>query len=94
MEATRKFNVANMEIDRNYCYELRRRKTKAFEYGNGEYGNGSEVMVIEDDCLLTVVDTRNDKVVMRDFTAWCKEWLADNLIPGYELVITEIQPNA
>lgn len=85
MEATRKFNVTNVEIDRNYCYEFRRRKTSAFEYGNG-----SEVMVIEDDCLLTVVDTRNDKAVMCDFTAWCKEWLVNNLSPDCTLVFTDI----
>ena len=77
MEATRKFNVTDMEIDRNYCYEFRRRKTSTLGYGNG-----SEVMVIEDDCLLTVVDTRDDKAVMGDFTAWCKEWLVNNLISG------------
>ena len=81
MEATRKFNVTDMEIDRNYCYEFRRRKTSA-----SEYGNCSEVMVIEDDCLLVTIDTRFDMAVMHDFAAWCKEWLVNNLISGCKFV--------
>lgn len=85
MHAVRKFNVTFNEPKFNAVYEFERCKSGAFAYGNG-----SAVVVERNGKEHAFLDTRYNSAVMGDFTAWCKEWLIDNLNPDYEPVITEI----
>lgn len=54
------------------------------------YGNQTSVTVHENDRFLGIVDTRYDNSVLKDFGAWCVDYLKSYIDPKYEPQITEV----
>lgn len=79
MEATRIYEVKFNEPEYNATYTFRRTKSGAFEYGNR-----STVIVYRNDKVKEYIDTRYDQLVMKDFTAWCENYLQNAFNPDFE----------
>lgn len=54
------------------------------------YGNQTSVTVHEGERFLGIVDTRYDYNVLKDFDAWCIDYLKSYIDPKYEPCITEV----
>lgn len=79
METTRTYEVKFNEPKFNATYTFVRTKSGAFQYGNQ-----STVIVYRNTEVKEYIDTRYDKLVMKDFTAWCEDYLRSAFNPDYE----------
>lgn len=82
-------------ITKRYEVQLKNHKPVTFELQRGPsgafaYGNQTSVTVHEDDRLLGIIDTRYDHDVMKDFGAWCIDYLKSYIDPAYEPQFNEI----
>ena len=79
MKTARIYEVKFNEPKFNATYTFIRQKSGAFAYGNQ-----SMVVVYCNDKVKETIDTRYDKLVMKDFTAWCEDYLKTAFNPDYE----------
>lgn len=79
METARIYEVKFNKPEYDATYTFVRQKSGAFAYGNQ-----SCVIVYRNDKVQDCIDTRYDKMVMEDFTAWCEEYLKSAFNPDYE----------
>lgn len=79
METARIYEVKFNRPEFNATYTFVRQKSGAFAYGNE-----SVVVVYRNDKVYECVDTRYDKLVMKDFTAWCEQYLTTAFNLDYE----------
>ena len=79
METTRIYEVKFNKPEYNATYTFVRTKSGAFAYGNR-----SMVIVYRNDEVKETIDTRYDKTVMGDFTAWCENYLSSAFNPDFE----------
>jgi hypothetical protein len=79
MKTARIYEVKFNKPEFNAKYTFIRRESGAFAYGNR-----SAVDVYRNDEWKESLDTRYDRLVMKDFTAWCEEYLRNAFNPDYE----------
>lgn len=79
IETSRTYEVTFNNPEFNATYTFYRHESGAFAYGNG-----SAVSVYRNGKRHDLYDTRYDKEVMKDFTAWCENWLKNAFNPDYE----------
>lgn len=79
METARIYEVKFNKPEFNANYTFVREKSGAFAYGNE-----SAVIVYRNGNVHECIDTRYDKLVMEDFTAWCEDYLKSAFNPDYE----------
>ena len=80
---TKRYHVTFNKPEYNGVYEFTR-SPSAFS----PYGNQTSVSFFKGFTLIGVIDTRYDHEVMRDFDAWCIDYLKNYFDPSYEPQIT------
>ncbi len=85
-EQTLSYEVRFNDPRLNATYTFYRCESGAFDYGNK-----SMVCVERNKKHLTTIDTRYDKLVMKDFRAWCEEFLSSAFNPDYEPTWEEVK---
>jgi hypothetical protein len=88
MEETRVYKVTFNEEKYNTEYTFRRCKSGASDYGN----RTCVIVTREKDGYDEYYDTRYDSSVMKDFGAWCVDWMDNHFRKDLEPNWTEIDP--
>lgn len=70
IETKRTYEVTFDDPKRNATWTFERHESEAFNYGNG-----TAVSISKNGEFVTVVDTRYDHTVIRDFSKWCEEFM-------------------
>lgn len=86
METIRTYRVTFNKPQYNTEYTFTRCKSGSFNYGNG-----SCVVVERADGYEECYDTRYDSSVMKDFGAWCVDWLANHFRADLEPKWEEVE---
>lgn len=84
-EIALKFEVTFDNPEYNAVYEFNRHESAAFAYGNG-----TAVTVWRNGKYFSLIDTRYDRTVIRDFNQWCKDWLEEHFDPAYNPKYKEV----
>lgn len=79
MKTARIYEVKFNDPQYNATYTFVRTESAAFQYGNR-----STVLVYCNDKVKDRIDTRYDALVMKDFTAWCEDYLKNAFNPDFE----------
>lgn len=77
--AKRIYEVTFNKPEFNANYSIIRQESGAFQYGNS-----TMVVVLRNGEEREILDTRYDKLVMRDFNQWCEEYLKQAFNKDYE----------
>lgn len=85
MHAENRYEVTFNAPEFNAEYKFVRDESAAFAYGNG-----SSVAIFRNDVFKGIVDTRYDHDVMKDFDAWCMDYLNNYFDPAFDPAIKKI----